>query len=307
MIWLYNESMSIILQNKTIQLVIETAGEKYRGSRFDWNGTVVQIKYNGKTLLSQEKKIFHRNDRIYGRGLHNEFGIKNCIGYDEIPEGDYFPKIGTGWLKKDSKPYFFYTKYEMQPLSFSFEKISETKAIFTCISGEKNGWSYTYTKTIELSDNSFVISYDIKNTGSKELSTTEYIHNFLLPGNHTTGADYELTYPWKFNTRKLAENVNSSSLTIEDDGVKFNSCPKGEFFLGGVWQAKTEDTKDIPGEWTLFDYKDGLKISEKDSFVPVASDLWGHSKDISPEIFTAFKVESGKNVNWKRTYSIENI
>ena len=37
--------------------------------------------------------------------MHNEFGIRRCIGYDEAGEDGLFPKIGTGWLKKNDVPY----------------------------------------------------------------------------------------------------------------------------------------------------------------------------------------------------------
>ena len=37
--------MAIILENSKISLTIETAGENYTGSRFDWNGTIVSAKF----------------------------------------------------------------------------------------------------------------------------------------------------------------------------------------------------------------------------------------------------------------------
>ena len=47
--------MAITLNNSQIKLRIETPGEKYRGSRFDWNGTITQIWYKGKKMLAGEK------------------------------------------------------------------------------------------------------------------------------------------------------------------------------------------------------------------------------------------------------------
>ena len=43
--------MAIILQNSNLKLRIETPGEKYSGSRFDWNGTVTQIWFKNKKIL----------------------------------------------------------------------------------------------------------------------------------------------------------------------------------------------------------------------------------------------------------------
>ena len=47
--------MAIILQNSNLKLRIETPGEKYSGSRFDWNGTVTQIWFKNKKILFNEK------------------------------------------------------------------------------------------------------------------------------------------------------------------------------------------------------------------------------------------------------------
>ena len=128
--------MAIILDNGNVRIKIETAGENYKGSRFDWNGTVISAKFNEIETLGEEKKLFHRNKKIYGRGMHNEFGIKRPIGYDETGKDGLFPKIGTGWLKRNKVPYFFYTQYPIKTLDFSYEVVTDTnqsKVIFTCI------------------------------------------------------------------------------------------------------------------------------------------------------------------------------
>ena len=72
--------MSLVLRNDLLTVVAETAGEKYTGSRFDWNGTVVGVEYKGIPFLSAEKTAGQEDVSVHGRGLHNEFGIKMCIG-----------------------------------------------------------------------------------------------------------------------------------------------------------------------------------------------------------------------------------
>ena len=296
--------MAIILRNSNLKLKIETPGEKYRGSRFDWNGTVTQIWYKGKKMLSEEKLPFHRDAKIYGRGLHNEFGIKNCIGYDEIPVGEYFPKIGTGWLKKDDKPYFFYTQYKLEPLEFSWQKISDIKAVFMCDSGEKNGYAYRYAKVVELKDDSFSISYSLENQGEKNISTTEYVHNFLLPGQKKVGPQLTLQFPWEYSKEALSENVKTEGLIEwKNDGCSFKKTPESEFFLGGVWEARNDKNSFKKGSWILRDDSSGITMSESDSFEPYHCDVWGHKKCISPELFIWLDVKPGEEKSWSRTYS----
>lgn len=298
--------MAITLNNSVLKLKIETPGEKYRGSRFDWNGTVTQIWFNRKKMLSEEKMLFHRNDRIYGRGLHNEFGIKNCIGYDEVPVGGFFPKIGTGWLKKDEKPYFFYTQYEFEPLQFTWHTISSEKAVFVCDSGVRNGYGYKYTKSIELSGNSFSIEYSLLNTGEKEISTTEYVHNFFLPRKKCVGNHLHLEFSWNFDRENLAENVQTDGVAqFAENGIRFESVPRGEYFLGGVWEARRDKDSAQNGFWRLTDKDGKCTVSEQDSFVPYHCDVWGHKQCVSPELFVWLDVKPCETKIWRRTYSFE--
>lgn len=298
--------MALILHNSNLKLRIETPGEKYRGSRFDWNGTITQIWFKNKKILSEEKLPFKRDDRIYGRGLHNEFGIKNCIGYDDIPVGEYFPKIGTGWLKKDDKPYFFYTQYKMDSLEFSWQKISDTKAVFFCDSGIRNGYGYRYTKTVELSESGFSIGYSLENTGDKKIATTEYVHNFILPAGKNVSSHLELAFNWEYSKENLSENVNTDGVVqFTSNGATFKKTPETEYFLGGVWEARKDKNFSENASWVLTDSTCGIKMSEKDDFTAHHSDVWGHKKCISPELFKWLEVESGKEISWSRNYSFE--
>ncbi len=295
--------MAIKISNKNIDLIVETAGEHYKGSRFDWNGTVTQVYFQGIPLLGQEKKIFHRNRKIYGRGLHNEFGIRDCIGYDETAEDGLFPKIGTGWLKKDDKPYFFYTQYEMESLKFSVKRPRADIAEFICISGEKNGYSYEYKKTITLLEDGFIIDYEIKNTGLKNMSTTEYVHNFFCPANGKISDNIELSFDFQFEPEKLEKKAEAGALETDGKTITFAKEPEGEFYLGGILGAK-KDCENVSG-WTIKDKKSGLTVKENDSFEPDAVELWGHSKAISPEVFFRFSADPQETVKWQRHYSIK--
>lgn len=298
--------MSFVLGNDLLSVTVETAGEKYCGSRFDWNGTVVGISYKGIPLLSAEKLCEQEDVRIHGRGLHNEFGIRNCIGYDDTPVGGWFPKIGTGWLKKDDEPYFFYKNYELDPLVFTFAQESDEKASFACVSGDRNGYSYKYTKSLELCGSSLVLSYRLDNLGIKLLCTTEYVHNFLLPGGIPVGEHLELSFPWKFDSAKLVENVNTSGvINIREDGLSFTGKPDKEFFLGGVWQSHWDYAPDMKAAWTVTDRRNNISMSETCSLPLYGCDVWGHGNVLSPELFAYIRIEPGQSLCWQRTYKFQ--
>lgn len=296
--------MSITLHNDKVSIIIETAGENYVGSRFDWNGTIVSAKFKGIETLGEEKKLFHRNKKIYGRGLHNEFGIKRCIGYDETQKDGLFPKIGTGWLTKNDVPYFFYTQYPVKPLNFSYE-VDSNKAIFTCNSGKINGFAYEYTKEITLTENGFSTKYTLKNTGDKLLETDEYVHNFIRLGKSKTKKGQKLTFGWKVDESKLLEkNDPCNNIKIQNGEIVFVSTPEKnkEFFLGGLsGEPVINADSQIQGKWTLIDENIGISMSEICDFNIEKADLWGHSEDISPEIFYSFSIKPGETTSWTRT------
>ncbi len=295
--------MAIKLQNENLRVKIETPGEKYKGSRFDWNGTVTSLRYQGIEVLGQEKKIFHRNHKYFGRGLHNEFGMRDCIGYEECEVGEWFPKIGTGWLKKDSNPYFFCTQYEIDPIRFKNEEISDTKAQFTCISGIRNGYGYEYTKEISLNKDSLEILYKIDNVGTKTIATTEYVHNFLNPAHRKLDLGMSLSFSWALDPYTFSDKVNSEDIfNFDDNTIYVEHKPQKEFFLGGILNNKEYDAW-----WKLYDAQSGMAVSENVSFTPDNCDIWGHSHCISPELFLRFSIEPGDSYSWTRTYTFEEL
>lgn len=302
--------MAIVLNNGKIKLKIETAGEKYQGSRFDWNGAIVSAKFDGIETLGEEKTFGKRNPRLYGRGMHNEFGIRRPVGFDDCGRENLFPKIGTGWLYKEEGPYRFHLLYALIMLDYTTTvDTANNKATFHCHSVEINGYAFEYTKQIELNDSGFSVSYTLKNTGSKLIETDEYVHNFIKINHKKISQDQELTFSWNINKDKLLENVDPcNSLLIEGNSIKFANTPKKgkEFFLAGLTEGISEAEKANPS-WTLTDNKNHIQITEKTDFCVSRVDLWGHAENISPEMFYSFSIKPGETTTWKRTIEYKKL
>lgn len=305
--------MPIHLKNGDLSVRLEKAGETYRGSRFDWNGLVTQIKFRrptegrptfGRTLLlGQEKPPFQRNARIFGRGLNNEFGIKKCLGYDECPVGEAFPKIGVGWLRRDDKPYFFYTQYPVEPIPFDCESTGKTGVRFSCDSGVRNGWGYRYEKRITLEDATVRILYTLENAGTKTIETDEYVHNFLCFGNRRMDEGYSLSFPWKLDASRFAETQDPDGiLRVEGNRIDVVDQTDDQFYVGGISDGVTE-ADGLAARWTLSDARRKISLTETGSFVPSAVHLWGWKRVISPEVFFSFSLEPGNIVSWERAYT----
>lgn len=294
--------MAILLKNDDVVVRLERAGERYTASRFDWNGLVSSARYQGTEMLGQEKPLFQRNPAKFGRGLHNEFGIKQCVGYDDCKIGEWFPKIGTGWLKKDDKPYFFYNNYDREPLTFEDSSDGDNAFVFVCDSGERNGYSYRYTKRITLMNSGFSITYTLENRGIKTIETDEYVHNFLCIDGKRMGPGYELEFPWKIEDADLIEENDPDGVLVRSGKrMFFSGATKGQFYLGGLSEGKTE--KDgLGASWRLS--RAGLYIAETGNFVPSGVHVWGWKHVISPEIFFSFSVGSGETISWEREYTM---
>lgn len=294
--------MAITLKNKTVKLVIEKAGEKYRGSRFDWNGTIVSARYKGYEILGHEKPVFKRNARLFGRGLQNEFGISQAVGYDECAPGEWFPKIGIGWLKRDDKPYFFYTQYAIDPIEHTCTREGADTVVCTARSDSRNGYAYEYEKTIALENDGFRVHYRLENTGQKKIETDEYVHNFLSPGGKNIGPNCTLSFPWKLDPSAFSELKDPDGIMdIRGKEVAFVKGTKEQFYLGDIGRSASVK-EGLAARWTLHDGKGDVSFSEEGSFVPSKVAVWGWTHVISPELFFSISLERGDIVTWERRY-----
>jgi hypothetical protein len=299
--------MSIILKNADLALRLETAGETYTGSRFDWNGLVASAKYRGVELLGQEKPRFQRNPAIFGRGLHNEFGIHAPVGYDDCSVGEWFPKIGVGWLRRDEKPYFFYTQYSVEPATFTVVIQGADRAVFSADSGVRNGYGWRYEKTVSLEADGWRIAYRLENIGSKPIATDEYVHNFLCFAGRRVGPAYSLEFPWTLQPGRFSETNNPDGiLAPEGRSVRFTGKTGKQFYLGGL-SLGVLAADGLAASWTLTGLNRvgrRLSLTERGSFVPTGVHLWGWKRVISPELFHSFTLAPGQCETWERHYSV---
>ncbi|MHB8061393.1 MAG: hypothetical protein ACYDG2_01980 [Ruminiclostridium sp.] len=98
-------SPKIILKNERLEVEITNPGALYSGSRFDWNGFIVQVTLDDAHTFCVSESL-EPDKGSGGRGFCGEFGIEEALGYKETSVEDYFPKIGVGLLKKtDLQPY----------------------------------------------------------------------------------------------------------------------------------------------------------------------------------------------------------
>ena len=260
--------MAHILKSNSLKVAIDLPLENYKGSRFDWSGKISSIRFKDLPLTTIED-AGSKDVNFLGKGLYNEFGITNPVGYNETPKGGWFHKIGVGLLKKEHKQYLFHRKHVIRPAHFDIT-YEDRKIIIICKSELVNGYSYILKKEISISENSFTINYFLHNTGEKKIITDEYVHNFMAINNALIGEDYTLKFPFPINSSLFDETVNSENkVEIGLDNVTFNKTPEKQFFFSNLTGGK-----ELQAEWILTNLKANVGIKEFGSFKTDKINLW---------------------------------
>jgi len=294
-------SMVHILKNKNLEIHIDLPLDNYKLSRFDWTGKIVSVKFKGIDVVGSER-LNSEDDNNFGKGFYNEFGIETPVGFDDCEEGDWFPKIGIGLLKKEGDSYSFSKAYEIKPADFKV--LAETnKIVVVCKSQSINGYSYILKKEIKLLGNGFVIKYHLHNTGEKNISTNEYNHNFLAINKELIGSQYILKFPFQIKPELFGAAVNPEGVVeIGDHKITFNNTPDEQFFFSNLSGGENVDAI-----WELVNTKSKIGISETGSFKTSKVNLWGWKHVISPELFFDVNVKPGQTIEWTRIYNLFEV
>ena len=293
--------MMHLLKNDLLELEIDLPDEGYRFSRFDWSGKITKVKFKGVDVSTKERTD-NVNEHDFGKGLYNEFGIDNALGYEDAVVGDWFHKIGVGLLKKDDKTYAFHKSYEIHPLAYKIHQ-SPKGITLECESELINGYGYILQKEITLFEAHFKISYRLDNTGQKPLVTDEYIHNFVALDNELIGSNYILRFPFELKPERFNDYVNpDNKIIIGGKEITFRGGHEEQFFFSNVSGNTSVDAK-----WELVNLKSKIKISEEGSFKTNKINLWGWQHVVCPELFYHIHLEAGQSTEWERTYRFESL
>lgn len=290
--------MGIVLKNERIEIHFDLPHEHYHASRFDWTGKIQQVYFQGIPLSISEKNDPNVDEHLFGKGFYNEFGIDTALGFEEADIGEWFHKIGIGLLRKNESDYFFFKEFEIKPAEFSVSTFSDRIEI-SAVSKIVNGYAYELNKKIELKNDGFLISYQLTNTGEKEIVTDEYTHNFLTLHKANNNANYSLKFPFSISMELQSGNLNPENVELGDNFLHLKKSPEKEFFYNNL-----SNSKKVTGKWTLIDNNQKIGISESTDFEVSKINLWGSNHVISPELFHQIHLSPGSTTEWTRNYEI---
>ncbi len=282
----------ITLHNTRLHIDIVEPGTAYTRMRFDWTGTCRQITLDGNiTYCSQEAVGDHKGTE--GLGLCNEFGLHTPIDYQYTEVGEYFPKIGVGFLQRvDDGPYLFMNDYPLEAATIRYVQPFPDSITFIQIAN-RDGWGWELRKTLTLDKNSLAIAYALANTGDYPLHTEEYCHNFFAINNQVVGPDYQVRLPFPPRLEPVKGPIAVNDTIITPDRI-----PE-QFF----WAAQTDCGRKPDVTWTLTHLPSGRGMNVSEHFPLHAFQIWGMSHVISPELFVEVAVNPGDTQTWKRTYT----
>lgn len=279
------------LENNRLKVDIAAPGEKYDRSRFDWTGFITQVTLDDEiTFMVPERQ--DKNKGTGGFGLSNEFGIDRPVDYDEVKPDETFLKIGVGLLTKpDDKPYDFVYQYDVTPAEVMVTQ-ADNELVLQSTATNHTGYGYELIKKISLVENELVISYALKNIGSRLVKTNEYSHNFIGINDEVVGRNYQLTVP------ALTQfNLELGVMDVEGHKITWPITPDDDFY-------GTISVEQVPSEyhWDLYHMSVGAGIRELAMFPLSKMVFWGHDRVISAEAFIDIEIVPGEIKKWERRY-----
>ena len=284
-----------ILSNERLKVKISLPGIEYRGSRFDWMGMITDVVLDNKDKFCSKESLIE-GEGTDGKGLYNEFGIEDPIGYEDAAIGDEFPKIGVGLLKKESsKAYDFFHQYSINEFKNEV-KVEDDNITFICNPKETRGYEIKYIKKISIKENELIVDYTIENLGKKAINTTEYCHNFILINDKLVGNDYLLrfSYPVEMDNKPEILDINNNE-------IMFNQEVKDVFYC-----RLKNFSKERGQYFELIHKASGVGVRESSDFNIERVAIWGMEHVISPEVFVNVNINPGESQSWKRTYKFFN-
>jgi hypothetical protein len=192
----------------------------YRSTRFDWSGVIGSLEYKGHnyygpwfTKITDVYDFGYKGDDVISApftamvGPGEEFGV---IGYNDAKPGGTFIKPGVGLLRRaDDTPYNHSKAYEIvDGGGWTVKKGSDSVEFTQTLKDPGAGYGYVYTKIVRLTKGKpqMTLEHTLKNTGTRQIQTNVYDHNFLVLDDQSPGPDFEITFPFQLQARPAPNN-----------------------------------------------------------------------------------------------------
>lgn len=273
-----------------------------QGTRFDRTGVFTSLNKGGRCWCGEwfEKKNPLGHDCVCGPS--EEFIMP---GYEDIPLGGTFVKIGVGRLVKTlSEPYDRFKLFEMaDPGVMDIDASADEARFRHTLDG-----AYIYDKSIRLvSDSELVISHRLENTGSDPIKTHVYNHNFFTLGRMEIDEDRQLDLNFKpcGHWRDVYDSV-----ALTESGIRFSrrlEKAEGSVFMGDV-QSSSQNGCPLEGfKATMRDLRTGMGVEIMPDSPVEFSVFWSNHRIACIEPYTPLDIKPGGVYSWSVSYKLLEV
>lgn len=285
----------------------------YRGTRFDWSGSILSLEAGGHTYFGQ---WFPRYDPHIHDSITGPVEDYAPLNYTEAKPGETFVKIGIGVLKRiDDQAYRFSAPYELLDTGkWSVRSGSDFIEFRHELTDAKSGYGYVYTKTVRLTPGKpqMTIEHNLRNTGSKAIATNVYNHGFFMLDSQPTGPDITVKFPFDAKASRemngFAEVRGKEIVYLKElqENVNAGAVPGGAPGRGGRQTASTliegfsADPKDF--NIAIENHKTGAGVRITADRPLWRINFWSVRTTVCPEAYVEVQADPGKETAWRLTY-----
>ena len=292
----------------------------YRGTRFDWSGEIISLKYHGHEYYGPwfngaDPKVhdyrFTRTGIIASpcsaaSGPVEEFQTNGtALGWDEAKVGGTFIKIGVGVLRKDSPHYDYVKQYEIvDPGKWTVKRRRDSVEFTQELTDPSSGYGYIYTKTVRLVEGKpeMVLEHTLKNTGRRAIQSRVYNHNFLVLDHQPPGPDFTTKVPFKIQP---VHPPDTELAEIRGNQVVYLRALQKEEVVQIPMKGFSDSPKD--NEIRIENRKVGAGMRITGDHPLVHLNLWSIRTVLAMEPFISMTIEPGKEFTWKMTYQYYTV
>ena len=209
-----------------------------------------------------------------------------------------FIKIGVGVLKKTTGNYEFYNNYPVVQRAATTVTWGQSTADFVQICPSVNGYAYELRETVALQENKLVLSYALKNTGTKSLVTEQNIHNFFDFG--PVGPGIQVDFPYDFQPLSQQEPL----LTKIGQSVAVNQVVASGHYSKMFAFWPTDPSYAGPSAHTVNAFATGQSVVADASLPSNWTAVFVGYGTMITEANIALSIAPGQEASFTRTYTL---
>ncbi len=274
----------------------------YRGTRFDWSGAMLSLRFAGHEFFGQWFENYNPKTHDAIAGPVEEFRSEDGgIGFATAAPGETFIRIGVGAVRRpDARPYQPFRTYDIvdpgqwavRPSPSSVEFVHTLAA---------NGYAYHYTKVLRLVPGKpqMVIEHTLRNTGTKPISTAQYNHNFFVIDGQPTGPDSVIGFPFDVKPDRDLKGL----ATGQGRQLRYlRELAKGESVY-----AELPGFAGAPYDFSIENHaaRAGVRITGDRPLAKVV--YWSIRTTTCPEPYIQLDVAPGQQTSWRYTYDFYTL